>query len=371
MDGFKSIDEAAAWLAFLRIPTTNIRLLHSLLGIFQSPHLLFKADAFEFSDLNLTDIVKNYLMQPDWRNVESDLQWIQSEGNHLLTIDDHRYPSLLKSISDPPPALFVKGNVDALQTIQVSIVGSRRPTTDGKRIARSFSRQLANLGISITSGLASGIDTSAHLGALDSDAVTLAVLGNGLGTIYPPGNRELAGRITQKGALVSEFSPDTRPVQLNFPRRNRVISGLALGTVVVEAAVKSGSLITASFALEQGREVFAVPGSIYNPVSRGCHGLIREGAKLTENIEDILVEVMPQACEKGKCRQPPAIDGKKIIELDESSKLLLDNIGSRPVSIDFLVDNTDLAVNVITSRLLDMELKGLIETRPGGKFVRA
>lgn len=370
MDGFQIHRELLYWFAFLRLPVRDIESQHILLREFKSPVRIFSSGNQRISEFGLLNKTIDFIRNPPWERIKRDLAWYQSPGNDLITIMDERYPKILKEIHDPPLALYLSGNPKVLNCTQISIVGSRRPTTDGKRIARDLAGQLAGLGITITSGLAAGLDSCAHLGALDADGQTIAVLGSGLNMIYPPRNKNLAGKIARKGAVVSEFPPDFAPKPVNFPRRNRIISGLSTGTLVVEAALKSGSLITAGFALEQGREVFAVPGSIYNPLSRGCHGLIRQGAKLVENINDILDEIAPLAHLTIDCKQDLNRDVKKIKGLDECCKLLLDNIGSRPVSVDYLVEETNLTANVVTAKLINMELMGVIESTPGGRYIR-
>jgi DNA processing protein len=312
----------------------------------------------------------NAVCRPDRRAIEADLEWLEAGGNHFISCQDPGYPALLNQIPDPPAGLFVHGMPDVIITTQVAIVGSRNPTPGGRRNAQEFARNLGLLGITVTSGLAAGIDSASHYGALDAGALTIAVMGNGLDTVYPAANRLLADRISERGALISEFPPGTKPLPANFPRRNRIISGLSVGTLIVEAAISSGSLITARLAMEQGREVFAVPGSIHNPVAKGCHALIRDGAKLTERIEDILEEIgqlytlVKQAGDNAVttagCNQP----------LDGQSKVLLDQIGYEPVTIDRLIEETHIPADAAMVALLNLELHELVESLPGGGFVR-
>lgn len=228
----------------------------------------------------------------DWQGVEKDLRWLASPGCHMVHKTSRNYPPLLKEIHAAPFILFVQGNLARLADPQIAIVGSRNPTPVGCEIAAKFAYYFSNMGLTVTSGLALGIDGAAHKGALLGVASTIAVLGHGLDCIYPASHQELAGDILKaNGALVSEFPIGVSPLPSHFPRRNRIISGLTMGTLVVEAALKSGSLITAKLALEQGREVFAIPGSIHNPLAKGCHALIREGAKLVETTQDVLEEL--------------------------------------------------------------------------------
>lgn len=370
MDESQSYKDTAYWFALLRVPAVRIETLHKLLLEFETPINIFKQDSNSLFRFGLQQKAIDYINNPSWDKVKLDLEWSQSTANHLITVFNKSYPEILKEIHDPPLALYLSGDPEILNSLQISIVGSRRPTPDGRRVATEFAGRLANMGVTITSGLAAGLDSDAHKGALAVNGQTIAVLGSGLNVIYPAKNKKLAQQIIKTGAIISEFPPDFKPLPANFPRRNRIISGLSIGTLVVEAAIKSGSLITARFAMEQGREVFAVPGSIHNPLSQGCHGLIRQGAKLVENIDDILEEIGPLAHLVGNNAQYQHRDAKKIKELDECSKLLLDNIGSRPVSIDFLVEETKLAAHVVSAQLLTMELFGVIESMPGGKYIR-
>lgn len=372
MEDHKSISniDPAYWFALLRTPVFQRRSLTRLLETFIHPEDIFRAGPRALSGFGLSAKALEYLEHPDWPAVVSDMEWLAKPGNHLITIRDDAYPVLLKEIHDPPPALHLSGDPAVLNHTQISIVGSRRPSPDGRRIARKFARGLANLGITITSGLAMGLDSEAHKGALQAGMKTVAVLGNGLDFIYPAWNRELAASITANGAVISEFPLGSRPLRTNFPLRNRIISGLSVGTIVVEAALKSGSLITARCAMEQGREVFAVPGSIYNTTSHGCHYLIREGAKLIECIDDVLEEIRPLSALLTRENRLPEENDKKIKMLDADCKLLLDNIGKRPVTIDILVEETGLPVNSVASALLALEMEGLIDSLPGGEYTR-
>ena len=365
-----SNNDPAYWFALLRTPVLRRGSLTRLVDVFKRPAEIFRANSRELSHFGLGEKTLEYLRNPDWSAVEFDLEWLARPDNHLVTIRDDNYPALLKQIHDPPPAIYLRGEPEVLTRKQISIIGSRRPSPDGRRIARNFARDLADLGITITSGLASGLDSEAHKGALQAGGKTVAVLGSGLDNIYPPWNGELAASISANGALISEFPLGTRPLRANFPLRNRIISGLSLGTIVVEAALKSGSLITARCAAEQGREVFAVPGSIYSKTSQGCHHLIREGAKLIECVDDVLDEIGSLAALLSRDRRLPAENGKKIKMLDADCKLLLDNIGKRPVTIDILVEETGLPVNSVAAAVLALEMEGLIDSLPGGEFTR-
>jgi len=303
-----------------------------------------------------------------------DLAWLHQSGTALITWNDSRYPPLLKRVSGPPFLLFVRGDIDALWTPQLAIVGSRQATAGGLATAHDFASAFVERGFCVVSGLAAGIDAAAHAGAMDANGLTVAVLGTGLDRIYPQRNAALAQRILHAGALVSEFPPRTLPRREHFPRRNRVISGLALGTLVVEASLGSGSLITARTATEQGREVFAIPGSIHNPLAKGCHRLIREGAKLVESAQDVMDELRPLVSEwkeslqlhAGMARESQ--DAAKTGAVDPAYQQLRTALGHDPVSLDALHARTGLSIAELSSMLLRMELEGEIDANPGGTF---
>jgi DNA processing protein len=290
----------------------------------------------------------------------------QERGQHVLTLDDSRYPSLLREIANPPPALFVQGHVDVLALPQIAIVGSRRPSIDGCDNARMFAAELSAAGYVITSGMALGIDTEAHKGTLERDGVTVAVLGCGLDCIEGARNRALVNKITRRGAVISEFLPAIPGAPFHFPQRNRIISGLAHGVLVVEAAEQSGSLITARLAGEQGREVFAVPGSIRNPVAHGCHRLIRSGAKLAERVEDILEEFPALvAWERERVAWGPRP------ALTKGLTALLAYIAYEPVSVDTLLQRTGRELPHLYADLMKLEIGGYIVNRPEGYVLSA
>ncbi|MCS6786478.1 MAG: DNA-processing protein DprA [Thiobacillaceae bacterium] len=291
------------------------------------------------------------------------LDWLAQPGNHFLPITDPRYPARLRDIADAPPWLYVKGEPDLLGTPMLAIVGSRHATAQGRRDAAAFARSLAEAGLTIVSGLASGIDTAAHEGAL-AGGKSVAVVATGLDRVYPASNRELAHRLADQGALVSELPLGTPPRPGQFPRRNRIISGLALGVLVVEATLDSGSLITARLAAEQGREVFALPGSIHSPLSKGCHRLIREGAKLVECVEDVLEELRWQWTPPAA---NPSSDGNTA---DAHRQRLLELMGPDPVPLDRLVERSGLTVEDLSAMLLALELDGRVACLPGGLYQR-
>lgn len=291
--------------------------------------------------------------------------WLADGRNRIIAFDDPQYPPLLRALGDPPLALYCCGAVALLATPQLAIVGSRNPTPGGLDNAGAFARHLADAGLTITSGLALGIDGAAHQGALAGGGGTIAVFGTGVDRVYPPRHRPLAHSIVNAGGLLlSEFALGSPPKREHFPRRNRLISGLALGVLVVEAAVQSGSLITARLAGEQGREVFAIPGSIHSPLARGCHALIRQGAKLVETANDILEEL--------RWQPRPIVEARAVgpIELGPREAECLQHMGFDPIDVDTLVERSGLTTDVVSSMLTAMELRGLITAYPGGKFLR-
>ncbi len=306
----------------------------------------------------------------------AERSWVRDARHHVLTCEDPRYPAALRDLPDRPPAIFVDGDLDALTGPQLAIVGSRNPTAQGRDTARAFAAHLSACGLGIVSGLAEGVDTAAHDGALAAQGVTVAVLGCGVDVIYPRGNAGLAARIRRRGALLSEFALGTPPRREHFPRRNRLIAGLSLGTLVVEAARRSGSLITAHWAMERGREVFAIPGSIHNPMSRGCHALIKQGAKLTETADDILSELNFSAffAPDPKVHAAPRTGGSAgrgpAAGMDKDHKILLDALGFDPVDLETLVARTGFRPEIVSSMMLILELDGHVQAAPGGRYAR-
>ncbi|MDQ1362583.1 MAG: DNA-protecting protein DprA [Pseudomonadota bacterium] len=355
-------------LALLRANAHPGKLL-SLLAYFGTARAVLDADRETLRQFNIRNETIDAIKSPDLAGVERDLAWLENPGHQIICFDADSYPPQLKTIADPPWLLFAIGDTDYLQQPQLAMVGSRTPTAVGQRTAQEFARHLSNAGLTITSGLARGIDSACHQGALEGLAGTVAVVANGLNRIYPPSNRELARQIAQCGCLVTEAPVGTEPHKGLFPRRNRIISGLAIGTLVVEAAKESGSLITARLAMEQGREVFAIPGSIHNPLARGCHSLIRQGAKLVETADDILEELAmlvnlnlsrhTTAPNQGAIHQPA------VAAPDASYQRLLDCMEYEPVSIDELVERSQLKAADIASMLLILELQGTVVSRSG------
>lgn len=299
--------------------------------------------------------------------VDVALAWAEQPSATILTLADSRYPQRLAELPDPPPLLYVRGDPVLLGEPQVAIVGSRNPTPAGSANARAFAAELAGCGLVVTSGLAIGIDGAAHQGAL-STGTTIAVLGTGPDRIYPAAHRALAHAVAASGALVTELAPGSPALRHHFPQRNRIIAGLSLGTLVIEAAVDSGSLITARIAAELGREVFAVPGSIHNPLTRGCHGLIRDGAKLVESIRDLLEELAPLV--KVDIHAVSAEAPMGPTPADPEYAALLAAIGDDPVATDEIIRRSGLPADSVASMLLMLELEGRIAPSPGGRYCK-
>ena len=365
-------DHSANWLALGRAPALGSACLRGLCDASVDPQTLLQASSAELSKLGVSSRARDYLRSPDWHGVEQDLKWLQASEHHLLTLHDLTYPALLKAISDPPLVMFVVGDPECLALPQIAMVGSRNASRGGQRTCSEFAATMASAGLIVTSGLALGIDGAAHRGALSKAGITVAVLGTGPDRVYPAEHRELAEKIAATGALVTEYPPGTGVKRAAFPRRNRIISGLSIGTLVVEAAAKSGSLITARHALEQGREVFAMPGSIHNPLARGCHALIREGAKLVESVDDIFEELAPllgTAIRSLKLDADPPQTGA--VEPDEHYARLLLAFEHEPVAVDMLANRTGLTASEVSSMLLILELDGYVDSQPGGVYLRS
>lgn len=330
-----------------------------------SPEQVFSDSPAALTALGLKSNIIAAIQSFDWNLVEADLSWLAQSNNDVITLLDPLYPPQLKETYDPPPLLFLRGNKHLLSRPQIAIVGSRNPSREGRQIAYEFAYSLAQDGFTITSGLALGIDAASHEGALKATGHTVAVAGTGLDRVYPASHKALATEIVTHGVMVSEFPPGTVAKASNFPRRNRIISGLCLGLLVVEAARESGSLITARLALEQNREVFAIPGSINNPLARGCNALIREGATLVETTEDIFKELSQY---NQLYSLKPATNNQT--ELDLAQQKLLNLVMFSPTSVDILVDESGYSAEVVSSMLLILELYGYISAAPGGGYLR-
>jgi DNA processing protein len=361
--------EAFFWLSLRQVPGVGNVLYNRLIKKFQTPEKVFHASPEELKKIEglRSQTIEAIVTFKDNDWAKKELDQIEKQGISFVTIQDERFPRNLKEIYDPPPFLYVKGELREDDNLSLAVVGSRNASPYGKEMTKRLSQTLTERGFTIVSGLARGIDTCAHKGALEGRGRTLAVLGSGIDLIYPWENKGLAEEITLHGAMVSEFPFGTQPEAINFPPRNRIISGLSLGTVIVEASFRSGSLITARMALEQGREVFAVPGNVDSPWSKGTNRLIKEGAKLIMDPNDIIEEVLPQykaPVTSGQGKPPEKMgltpEGQKIFDL----------LDSNPLHIDHLIQHSGLRPNQVSSLLLELELKELVKQLPGKMFIK-
>ncbi len=367
----RSIADTRAWLMLLRAPglgSSGIRKLvteHGSAGV-----------AVEAARRDIDEAGRAWLRAPDEFVISRDLAWLDDPRHHLITLADEDYPVLLRKGQNPPAVLFVVGDPSLLWSPQIAIVGARRATPSGLEHARAFARTFALGGNTVTSGLAEGIDGAAHAGALEAGGKTIAVMGTGPDVVFPKRHAELAERIAETGALVTEFPPGTVALPDHFPRRNRIIAALSLGTLVVEANLKSGSLITARLANEQGREVFALPGSIQSQMSRGCHKLIREGAHLVETAEEVLQELhatgalLADALRVRLMSEPPAASVLLPVRDDDPEYArLLAALDTQPAALDELAERTRLSAAALSSMLLMLELDGVV-TADSGRYAR-
>jgi DNA processing protein len=366
--GVSTIDEARDWLRLCLVPNVSPRQQHVLLRHFRIPAAVLSAPASQIVALAGSAVARALARGHDEVLLERTCRWLEEPGNHLVSIADEAYPRSLLQIPDPPCVLYARGRVELLNARAFAIVGSRNATIQGERDAESFAHALSNAGFTIVSGLALGIDAAAHRGGLDGASSSIALLGTGAERIYPQGNRALAERLGSQGLLLSEFPLGTPPSAGNFPRRNRLISGLSRGVLVVEAAIKSGSLGTAQFAVEQNREIFAIPGSIHSPVSKGCHALIKEGAKLVESADDILSELGAAK----RDRRVSAEDSGAADAVEESvdRDRLLRAMGRAPTSIDEIATTLQRDTSEIAAKISRFQLDGLVVALPGGLFQR-
>ena len=354
--------ELAAWLRLTLAPGIGGEAQRRLLAAFGLPDRIFEASSASLSSAIPLKQAERLLAYPTDDHVAAALAWAAEPGNAIVTLADAAYPRLLLDMPDPPTVLYVKGRPDLLNAPAFAIVGSRNSTPQGASNAEAFAVALSEAGLTIVSGLALGIDAAAHRGGLSGKGSTVAVIGTDIDRVYPARNQGLAREIAATGAIVSEFPLGTPALKENFPRRNRIISGLARGCLVVEAAERSGSLITARLAGEQGRDVFAIPGSIHSPLSKGCHKLIKQGAKLVDDARDILDELGLGGASQGKA---PAISPP-----DADSARLLDCLGYDSCDIDTLTAHTGLTAERLYAILLQLELDGRIASLPGGRFQR-
>jgi DNA processing protein len=353
----------AAWLRLTLVPGLGGQTLRKLLSEFGLPEQVLAASRSAVAR-TVGEALASRIGDADPASVERALAWSVQPGHSVVTLADDDYPRQLLEIADPPPLLYVRGNVSLLSRRSLAIVGSRNATPQGLANAESFARAFSQSGLAIVSGLALGIDAAAHRGALDGPGSTIGVLGTGVDVAYPARNAGLIAEVAVKGVVVSEFPLGTPATAGNFPRRNRLISGLARGVLVVEAAMSSGSLITARLAAEQGREVFAIPGSIHSPLAKGCHALIKQGAKLVESAGDVLEELASSvgpASALGAGREPAR---------DPAHTKVLDALGHDPCDLDTLARRVGLTAGELSSILLALELDGSISCLPGGRYQR-
>ncbi|KTD03730.1 DNA-processing protein DprA [Fluoribacter gormanii] len=347
------------YLALNRMERVGPRTVAKLQKRWPDLQHMFQLSAIELEQAGLPLALAHTIAQFDLNVIQEDLSWLAAaDDHHLLTWDSSEYPPLLKEIIDPPIVLYAKGQLACLKQPKLAVVGSRNPTVTGSENARQFAKAIASHGVTIVSGLALGIDAQAHQGCLESGGQTIAVLGTGIDRIYPHRHRSLSLEIAQNGLLVSEFPLKSPPIAGHFPRRNRIISGLSLCILVVESAIKSGSLITARMALEQNRDVLAIPGSIHNPLARGCHYLLQQGAKLVTSVADVLEELRIDS------KQQTA--DKAILPLASGNKNLVKFIGFEMTTVDQIILRSGCTVEQVTSELAELELNGAVVSVPGG-----
>ena len=371
--------DALAWLTLLRAPGLGPARLRELIGRAGGAQAALDLSDGEWTRAGAPVAALHWRRDPDADRLRRDLDWLAQPQHHIVACDSDDFPALLARIPQPPAALFVAGNPDLLWQAQIALVGSRNPSAGGIDNARDFARTLGRSGFAITSGLAEGIDAAAHRAALEAGAATIAVVATGLDLVYPARHRALAAEIEASGAVVSEFAPGVEAKRDHFPRRNRIIAGLSLGTLVVEASLQSGSLITARLAAEAGREVFALPGSIHNPLAKGCHRLIRDGAMLVESAPEIIDALATQAAQlatalRGRLAAgmpvespewPEASGSEECSATDPDYARLLRALDHAPVAIDVLAERTGLTVEALSSMLLLMELDGRVAAAHG------
>lgn len=350
-----------AWLKLALVPGIGDGTLRRLLEAFGSPAAALGAGRAQLTQHLSAKQAAALQAGPDAKLLADSLDWLAQPGHHLITWLVEDYPPLLREIADPPALLYAKGLRDMLAQNCLAVVGSRNATPQGEANAEAFARVLSEAGITIVSGLALGIDAAAHRGGLKGSGSTIAVVGTGLDRVYPARNKALAHEVAEKGLLLSEFPLGTISAPGHFPKRNRIISGLSRGVLVVEAALNSGSLITAKQALEQGREVMAIPGSIHSPLSKGCHALIKQGAKLVESAQDIVEELAWPVM--------PSVFSDSCLETGESDPLL-QHLGFDPASLDQLAERSGLTVEALSAKLLTLELEGHVTQLPGGRYQR-
>lgn len=368
-----SVEDLYCYLALNDVPGIGRVLYKRLIEAFASPEAVFSASLSALKDVEgINDKIIKELkdFRPDDKKIKDELHKIKDSGIRFITLNDNDYPQNLKSIYDPPPYLYVRGDFKNEDRLSVAIIGSRSATNYGRQITETISKELSSLGITIVSGMARGIDSFAHQSALDAGGRTIAALGCGIDIVYPPENKGLMMRIKDSGAVISEFPFGTPPEAVNFPQRNRLISGISLGTVVIEAADDSGSLITANYAVEQGRELFAVPGNVTSRMSKGSNSLIKKGAKLINSADDIIEELIPQL--KGELKDIRSLkNSAAIANLSDEERLIFDNISLEPKHIDRLTIESKIPASKASALLMNLELKGAVKRLSGNMFIRS
>lgn len=357
--------DAESWLNLSLIDGLGDESIRKLLFAFGNPAEILSADKHQLERFVKKQVAYNISQGADKSKINAILKWLEDSSNFIVTLADHDYPKLLLNIPDPPPLLYLKGQRKLLNAPALAVVGSRNATPQGIVNASAFAEAASNAGFCIVSGMAQGIDAAAHQGGLRGISASIAVVGTGLDIVYPARNRELAHLLAKEGALISEFPLGMPALGRNFPRRNRIISGLSLGCLIIEATLHSGSLITARQALEQGREVMAIPGSIHSPLSKGCHALIKQGAKLIENIQDILDEL--------NCRPTLSHVNTNVttaISGAQENSVLLPYLGYDVTDIDTICMRSGLTIEAVSAMLLTLELDGMVASLPGGRYQR-
>jgi DNA processing protein len=365
-DHSKDIEEKLLWISLGKISGIGSQTFCQLLKAFGSPSNIYTASFKQLSEIVSDGIASEINRGYNLESLAQARQWLSQDNNHLVTLADTEYPKSLLEIADPPPFLYAKGNLALLNQPGIAIVGSRSASVQGEKNAEAFASDLSAYGLCIVSGLALGIDGAAHRGALKANGQTIAVVGTGMDIVYPAKHRELAHQIAEHGLIISEFDLGTPSKPQNFPKRNRIISGLSLGCLVVEANLQSGSQITARLATEQGREVFAIPGSIHSPMSKGCHQLIKQGAKLVDCLQDIVEELNLGSILANNARSNNP--DKQADSEDSSGNTILSTMGFDPITLENLVVLSGLTVSEVSSMLMLLELEGKIATLTGGQY---
>ncbi len=371
--GEKSDSQVISWLRLVRDRRWSLRQKHYLLKHFTCPTIIYACSAIEIAELNLGRL--NAVKENDYSSqIECDIRWLEGVGHSLITFHDSNYPKLLKEIYDPPIAVFAKGKLACLEDPKIAMVGSRRPTPVGSKLTETLARGIANLGIVVTSGMALGVDGGAHQAALSVNSPTIAIMGCGLDTIYPARHRGLFEQIATSGCLLSEYPLGTPPVRYNFPQRNRIVSGLSLGVVIIEAAERSGTIITARLAMEQNRQVMVVPGSALSPQYRGSHRLIRQGAAIVTDVDDIIHALAaPLQDVLGKIKGDQNFINDNRLGREEKKLVenpLLEHINHESTNVNDIILASGLTAAEVSSMLLMLELEGLIAITDDGGYLR-